>query len=380
MRDTAEAQERLRALGELASGIAHDLNNTLHAMRLRLARLDGCVGSCSEHAEDLRVIGRITADAGARVKRLQDLARRREDVPDERVDLASAVASALEVVRSAHEDPERRHTLDVRLPPLPPVVGNAAEIAHVFVHVLSNARDAMPAGGRIAIEGRVAPDGGAEITVSDTGTGIPRELLGRIFDPFFTTKGRRGTGLGLSMAASVLRRLGGSISARNGAGGGAVFTLRFPGAPPVAARREERAAPAKLPARRVLVVDDDPDNLDAMRLVLEDYGQYVEVTDSGEDAAARVEAGERYDVVLCDLGLGDASGWDVARRIASAAPATRVMLVTGWADEIPRDDPRRRLVSRVLAKPLGAEDLQDVLRDPPQPPPDQPPSALSRSR
>jgi signal transduction histidine kinase/ActR/RegA family two-component response regulator len=365
MKDSMEAQERLRAIGELASGMAHDLNNTLHALQLRLSRLGPCVAASPEHTEDLRVVERIAADAGARVRRLQDLARRREDLPDERVDLRAVISDAVELARPHDPDPALRLAFEVDLPPLPPVLGNAAELGHVFVNLFLNGKDAMPRGGRIAVTGTVCADGAVEITVADEGTGIPSENLERIFDPFFTTKGRRGTGLGLSMAAGVLRRLGGDIRAQNRDGGGAAFTLRFPAAPDLPARpRAPRDAPAESVPLRVLVVDDDPDNLDAMQLVLAQQGHHVEVTDSGVDAVARVEAGERYDAVLCDLGLGDTTGWEVAARIGAVAPGTRVVLVTGWAEEIPRQDPRRRHVARVLAKPVAVDDLREVLSPP----------------
>ncbi len=366
MRDPMEAQERLRAVGELASGIAHDLNNTLHALGLRLSRLSGCVAGCPEHAEDLRVAERIASDAGARVRRLQDLAKRREDVPDESVDLAAVIAGAVEVARPEVSDPARGLSVDVTLPTLPRVVGNGAELEHVFVNLFLNAKDAMPGGGRIVVAGGTTSGGDIEVTVADEGRGIPRDFLERIFEPFFTTKGRRGTGLGLSMAAGVMRRLGGSISADNRPGGGAVFTVRFPPARAIRGGPSRRAAPTlDVPPRRVLVVDDDPDNLDGMRLVLAQHGHHVEVTDSGLDAVARVEAGERYDTVLCDLGLGDATGWDVAARIGMIAPSTRILLLTGWAEEIPADDPRRRHVARVLAKPLGVDELHEILREGP---------------
>lgn len=366
VRTAIETQERLRAVGELASGTAHDLNNTLHALQLRLSRLRACVAGCPEHTEDLRVVERISSDAAARVRRLQDLARRREDVPDERVDLRAVIAGAVELARPDDAHPAPRVAIDVALPSLPPVVGNAVELGHVFVNLFLNGKDAMPGGGRIAVTGAAAPDGAVEIQVADEGTGIPAENLERIFDPFFTTKGRRGTGLGLSMAAGVMRRLGGDIRAENRPGGGAAFTLRFPRAPPAPAPppdRSPRAAQGPAAPCRVLVVDDDPDNLDAMQLVLGQQGHHVEVTRSGLDAMARVEAGERYDVVLCDLGLGDTTGWDVAARLAAIAPATRVALVTGWAEEIPVDDPRRRHVARVLAKPLDVDDLRTALHE-----------------
>jgi CheY-like chemotaxis protein len=230
----------------------------------------------------------------------------------------------------------------------------------------------MPRGGRIAVAGSALESGDIEITVADEGTGIPPDNLERIFTPFFTTKGRRGTGLGLSAAAGLMRRLGGGIEAENRPGGGATFKLRFPPArtiPAPPAPRTRTAEPEPPPrTRRILVVDDDPDNLDAMQLVLQHHGHVVEVTQSGLDAVARVQAGERYDTVICDLALGDSVGWEVASSIGAIAPGTRILLVTGWADEIPPADPRRRYVARVLAKPLGAEELQEILDAPAEEP------------
>jgi signal transduction histidine kinase/ActR/RegA family two-component response regulator len=366
MKDVLEAQERLRAVGELASGVAHDLNNTLHALRLRLARLSACVAGCPEHVPDLEVVERIAADAGARVRRLQDLAQRREDVPAENVELAKVIDDAVQVARPDVSDPARQVAIEVELPPLPRVVANASELGHVFVNLFLNARDAMPDGGRILVRGGVVPGGHVEVSVRDHGAGIPPENLARIFEPFFTTKGRRGTGLGLSMAAGVLRRAGGDICAVNAPDGGAVFTVRLrPAARDAAVAPRIRPRPVDASPRHVLVVDDDPDNLDAMRLVLAERGHHVEVTSSGRDAVARVEAGERYDAVLCDLGLGDLTGWEVAARIGTVAPGTRILLVTGWAEEIAPDDPRRRHVARVLSKPLGLDELREILQDAP---------------
>jgi signal transduction histidine kinase/ActR/RegA family two-component response regulator len=372
-REAVEVQERLRAVGELASGLAHDLNNTLHALRLRLSRLAGCVSECHDHREDLRAVERIASDVTARVRRLEDVARLRRDVPDQRVELEALIEESAELARRATGEQgaaQRPVGVEVSLSWLPPVVADRAELGHVFLSLLRNAREAMPGGGRIWVTGRAASDGAVEVTVADEGGGIPPENLERIFHPFFTTKGRRGTGLGLSTAAGVMRRLGGSIRADNRPGGGAAFTLRFPPAP---ARAVEDARPAPTPAtrahggHRVLVVDDDPDNLEAMRLVLGHRGHRVETTESGLDAIGRIEAGERYDTVFCDLALGDSNGWEVATRIAAAAPGTRIVLVTGWAQEIPPDDPRRRHVLRVLPKPLDVDELVRVLRDDPEP-------------
>jgi CheY-like chemotaxis protein len=197
------------------------------------------------------------------------------------------------------------------------------------------------------------------VTVRDDGPGIAREALPRIFDPFFTTKSRRGTGLGLAIARSVMLRLGGDLRARND--GGAVFELQFPAG---AGAGPERPEPARAPrgGTRVLVVDDDPDVLEAVALVLEDLGQQVETAPSGEAALVRLAGGAEYDLVLCDVCMPEMSGWSFAEQLRRRAPgSTRLFLVTGWWHEIAADDPRRRLVDGILPKPLPIDVLRSLV-------------------
>jgi CheY-like chemotaxis protein len=154
------------------------------------------------------------------------------------------------------------------------------------------------------------------------------------------------------MAYGVMTRLGGAISATNRAPRGAVITMRFPhGVGKVA---------------RVLVIDDDRDNLEAMRAVIEAEGPRVETAGSGEEALALLRQGERYDLVLCDVGMPEMSGWEVARHIREIAPRTRVVLITGWAREIPENDPRREIVAGVEPKPLEIGRIRRLLAPPPE--------------
>ncbi len=223
-------QERLRALGELASGVAHDLNNTLNAMKLRLEMLLRGEVTPGQLAH-LDALARIVSDSTTRVRRLQDFARQRAEPTDEQARLEEVIAEAVDIARS---DLEHRAAgegisvrLEVELPRLPPVNASPMDLRYVFINLLLNARDAMPRGGTIRVSGAVE-DGKAVITVEDEGTGISEEHLRSIFRPFFTTKGKHGTGLGLSMAYGVMSRAGGSISAANRPKGGACFTLSFP--------------------------------------------------------------------------------------------------------------------------------------------------------
>ncbi|RKG60998.1 sensor histidine kinase [Corallococcus sp. AB011P] len=231
-RATLLEREKVRALGELAAGTAHDLRATLNAMRLRLELLQRDVDPAGQGQQHLDALVRVVSDAEARVDRLQDFSRRKPGTILERVKLTDVVRDAVDIVRGGIEHQARQggHPLhlEVELPEgLPPVSGSAMELRYVIINLIINARDAMPRGGAIHV--RAFRFGKAvRVTVKDEGTGIPEEHLLNIFKPFFTTKGDKGTGLGLSMAHGVVTQAGGTLTAANRPEGGAVFTLTFP--------------------------------------------------------------------------------------------------------------------------------------------------------
>ncbi|RKH58714.1 sensor histidine kinase [Corallococcus aberystwythensis] len=243
-RATLLEREKVRALGELAAGIAHDLRATLNAMRLRLELLQRDVGPTAKGQQHLDALTRIVSDAEMRVGRLQDFSRGKPGTVLERVQLADVVHDAVDIVRGGIEHQARQGghplRLDVELPEgLPRVTGSAMELRYVIINLLINARDAMPRGGIIRV--RASKTGKlVRLTVEDEGTGIPEEHLPNIFKPFFTTKGDKGTGLGLSMAHGVVTQAGGTLTGANRAEGGAVFTLTFPALKPLRARGRMR--------------------------------------------------------------------------------------------------------------------------------------------
>ena len=365
VRETLVRQERLRAIGELASGVAHDLNNTLHAMSLRLSLIEQDGVCLAAQGANIGALSRIITDAALVVGRLQDFARQRHDGNIEGIDLGVIIEEATEIVRTGIEGQSSLEGAPVRiqcrLPSLPQVPGVASDLRHVIVNLLLNARDAMPEGGTIRVEGEQV-EKRVILKVIDEGRGIPPDDLMRVFDPFFTTKGSRGTGLGLSIAYGVLTRIGGEISATNNPQGGATFTLSFPLATcPTAPPPPHQPASYPPPGRRILVVDDDKDNLEATRMVMELDGQAVDVAHNGPEAIECLRQGRRYDLVLCDLGMPDMNGWRVAREIQTVAPGTTVYMLTGWAQEIAQHDPRRRWVKGVLEKPMNLEHLRELL-------------------
>jgi signal transduction histidine kinase/ActR/RegA family two-component response regulator len=351
-------EERMRAMGVLASGVAHDLNHVLNIVALRVAtlRADPALGNSTL---TLDALSRVVTDAARVVARLQDLARKRRDRPSEPLDLTAVLTGAVEMARSEADLAEVRIEADI--PPLPLVRGSAAELAHVFGSLLAHAREQIPEGGKVHVRAR-EDRGRVCVTIRDTGKGLQQEDLTRLFDPFSGVGGE--SALGLSVAWGVMSRLGGQLSASSQPGEGTSFALWFPLAAPMSRREPVAARPFPRTRRRILLVDDEADNLDVLREVLELEGHEVATARSGPEALARIDTGERFDLVLCDVGMPEMSGWQVARELAGRTPRPLVWMLTGWANEIGDSDPRLRTVRGVLAKPLDLDRLRALLAAP----------------
>ena len=374
-----EHQGRMRAMGELASGVAHDLNNLLGSLTLRVALLkkaDPALLAAQE--KNIGAIERLLKDAASRVRCLQDFGRRPGGRQIGPIQLDAVIREAIEMVRAQVEEKTSFAGIPVRImtslgSPCYVTGPSTAELRHMFINLLLNARDAMPKGGTIHICIDWTQDT-IIVSVTDDGTGIPQDHLDRIFEPFFSTKGALGTGLGLSTAHALMNELGGRITAGNREEGGAVFTLLFPksGGDPINDSGERMSPlPARAsfkgvgPGHRILVIDDDIEHLQTTKAVIELEEQEVDTASSGREALMRIQAGGQYDLVLCDAGMPELNGWQVAEAIKGLAPSMRVYLLTGWGEQIAEDEPRRSLSAGVLPKPVNLKRIRSILAPPP---------------
>jgi len=230
-----------------------------------------------------------------------------------------------------------------------------------MTNLILNAMDAMPDGGTLTIRTRDT-GGGVVLTVADTGIGMPEPVRRRIFEPFFSTKGEKGSGLGLSMAYTIVQRHGGDIRVDSEPGKGATFSLSLPEAPATRDSETQAARPGMRRAAHVLLIDDDPQVLSALVALLEGSGHSVSAAVSGA-AALKIYAAGRYDVVLANVGMAGMNGWELAEQLRARDKAVPMLFITGWGL---REEDRARMtalrIQRCLFKPIRPEDLDAAIQ------------------
>jgi signal transduction histidine kinase len=367
--------ERLRALGQMASGIAHDINNALSPAALYVqSLLEREIGLSARARERLQQVDRAIAHVAATVGRLREFYRQSDPPPAlARLQANPLVHQVLELTHARWSDmPQQRGTVvELRTelaPNLPPVLGVDSELRDALVNLVFNAVDAMPGGGTLTVRTRVldGPWPQVVVEVSDTGIGMSEETRRRCLEPFFTTKGELGTGLGLAMVYGAVQRHGGQLQIDSAVGRGTTVSLHLPMAQAGAAAAPfEQPAATVLPSLRLLVVDDDPLLLKSLQDSLQGDGHVVTTAQGGQagidfflDAQAR---GEPFAAVITDLGMPHIDGHRVAAAVKAASPATPVILLTGWGRRLIGNGERPEHVDEVVGKPPRLRELREAL-------------------
>jgi signal transduction histidine kinase len=365
--------EKMRALGELAGGMAHEFNNALCGA-LGFLELTLRNPEVPPSARDTLDSARLCClDAAQTVSRVQDFARWRRDGSVHLVDLNSLVRQTIELARHKWESLARARgtpiQVEVRTEARARIAGSPNELREVLTNLVFNAVDAMPDGGALTVRTWSA---GSYVyfSVSDTGVGIPDGVRRRLFEPFFTTKGDKGNGLGLSVSFGIVRRHGGEINVSSRPDQGATFTVRLPARIDSDERwttvrhTTDTAVQTTTPdlgrSLRVLVVEDEESIRLFLGAGLTGLGHRPVIAGTvreGLEAFAR----ERFDVVLTDLGLPEESGEDLARAVRARSPQTPVVLLTGWADQLHAEGTSLEGIDRVLAKPVTLSTLASTL-------------------
>ena len=379
---TAMQQERLKALGQMASGIAHDINNALSPISgyAELIRMDE--PDLSEDSKQfLQYIKTASKDIAHIVARLREFYRpraARESLLA--LNLNQVVKQVVDMTRPSWRDVPQGRGIMIEMrtdldPCLPEFAGIESEIREALVNLVLNAVDALPAGGVIALRTRALksktekPDAApthAVLEVSDTGVGMDEETGKHCLEPFFTTKGKHGTGLGLAMVYGVMERHEGKIEIDSKPGSGTTLRLVFP-----IRQLKTAQAPGAEDDRppgpfRILFVDDEPALRNLMQKILARDGHQVETPDGGhagvEIFRAARSRGKPFDVVITDLGMPYMDGHEVAAAIKRESPGTPVVMLTGWGVFMKEDGALPAHVDGILSKPPQLDEIRTMLR------------------
>jgi signal transduction histidine kinase/ActR/RegA family two-component response regulator/HAMP domain-containing protein len=381
---TVMQQERLRALGQMASGIAHDINNAISPVSLYTDALLEREPGLSERARGyLTTIQRAIEDVAETVARMREFYRPREQqLVLARVSINRLLEQVTELTRARWSDLPQQKGIMIRLQTqlaadLPEIMGAEGEIRDALTNLIFNAVDAMPEGGTLTLRTRIVAttEGAADsssrhvhVEVCDSGIGMSEETRRRCLEPFYTTKGERGTGLGLAMVYGMVQRHSAELEIESELGRGSIMRLVFPVSEVMPSQTlPARAGAAPVQRLSILMVDDDPLLIQSLRDVLEADGHRVIAADGGQkgiDAfTAAVTAGAPFDIVITDLGMPYVDGRKVAAAVAAASPKTPVILLTGWGKRLLSEDDIPAHVDRVLSKPPKIVELRSALAE-----------------
>ena len=359
--------ERLRAMGELASGVAHDLNNALAAILGRAQLLMNQMED-ETHVRSLRLIEQAAQDSAQVVKRILDFARLESDQTDfTAVNVEQLLNDVIELTRHRWSDEaqSKGQTIEIRkeMSTVPEVLGSYSELREVLMNIVINAYEAIEGDGAITMSSSVA-NGAVRITVADSGPGMTEETKEKVFNPFFTTKGSRGTGLGLSIALGIITKHNGTLLMDSEAGRGTKVHITLPFAPRSEGPEEEEPAATKerVKPARVLVIEDELLIRETLYDMLELVDHKVILASNGEEGIRAFKEGE-FDVVFTDLGMPGLSGWDVAKAIKKERSDVPIVMVTGWGVGIDEEKLKQHQIDRVLPKPFDIDEVHTLIRD-----------------
>jgi signal transduction histidine kinase/FixJ family two-component response regulator len=377
-------QERLRALGQMASGIAHDINNALSpVLAFSELLLQKEAGMAEESRKKIQHIHTAGEDIANIVARMGEFYRRREDQRQLRlIDVNRVVDQAIDLTSPRWQDIPLGQGFMIKIqrdcePDLPKLYANESDLREALTNLILNSVDAMPSGGTITIVTRaVVPKVSAAtpakpthitIDVQDTGIGMNEETRQRCLEPFFSTKRLHGgAGLGLAMVYGMVERHQGKIDIESAPNRGSRMRLVLPlRAAPAARTNNPNPTPASVTRRRILCIDDEPLLRELLKEILQFQQHTVEIADGGQaglDAfRAAQRRGEPFDIVITDLGMPHVDGRQVAQAVKTEAPSTPVILLTGWGTMLKEEGNVPQQVDAVVTKPPKLNDLVEAV-------------------
>ncbi len=365
--------ERLKAIGEMASGMAHNINNILTIVLGHIRLLQSRPEDKQVLQNAINIISKSAWDGAQLVRKLQAFLRtnshKEKFIP---VDINYIIRESIEFTKPRWRDEAqfRNVRYNIKYNNLPDVVlirGNPCELREVFVNIINNALDAMPEGGELSFSTKMNGSG-VLISIADTGVGIPEGLYKKVFEPFFTTKHGRGMGIGLSTAHAIIAEHKGNINVKSIVGKGSEFTIKLP----ITSNqgRDAMHCVSTIPmygtkAANVLVIDDEKEVCAVIAKILTSAGHKVFTARSGKDGI-RLFKKTPFDLVLCDLTMQDMSGWEVASTLKDLESKKRhktpMAIFTGWGDTLEPAKLAKTGIKMVISKPLDNNQLLNIVR------------------
>jgi PAS domain S-box-containing protein len=333
LQEARSRERRLAAVGQLAAGVMHDVNNALNPIMAAAYLLEAnaenpvAVRDYAVRIAKAAETGAATAARVGRFIRQEPLQAEREEL----IDLSVVCDEVVAMTRPLWAERARGGTiqLDRDLAEGAMIRGITGELREALLNLVQNALDAMAGGGTLGMRTLVI-DNEVRLEIRDSGIGMSAEVRERAFEPFFTTKGRMGTGLGLAEVYGIVKRHRGHAEIESMPGVGTTIRLIFPKSSAVADDIVSEA-PRERVARRVLLVEDHPDSREFMQALLESDGHKVDAAMGVQEAMERLGAADpAYEVLVTDIGLSDGSGWDLITFARERWPSMRIGVVTGW--------------------------------------------------
>lgn len=357
--------QRLSAIGELASGVAHDFNNSLQGIfgNIELALLRDISPEVRGYLETIK---KSAVDAASRIQQLQRFSGKGKSQNGyEQLNLNSIVDDAVSQTRPLWKDESEKVGITITIEKNYTgkelrVDANSGELRSVLYNLIKNSVHAMPEGGKLAFE-TGENEMGVYITVTDTGTGMDEETKTRVLQPFFTTKGfEQGKGLGMSTSYAIVKEHGGEIYVKETVlGKGTSIEIMLPYSKGKENRLEDAVSGYEGSAR-VLWVDDEKVIRNMGKDLLETLKHSADVAASGEEALSLLR-NNQYDLMITDVGMPNMSGWQLAERIKGNYPEMKVAVVTGWGADVSNEEKEKHGVGYVLGKPIDMDQLKHMV-------------------
>jgi CheY-like chemotaxis protein len=328
----------------------------------------------------LKIIEQAALNGTNTVKKIIDFTRSQPEKEEfKSINLNTTISNALELTSSRWRDVFQKKglpfELDIELGEIPPLSGNDLDLQQAFINIFLNGMDAMPHGGSLSVKTRCLQefpvdstdfidntDGYVQIAIADTGFGMDEETRKNIFDPFFTTKGVKRLGLGLSNTYGIIKRHRGTIKVESIKGKQTTFFIYLPvlAAEPDSAQPVVPTSKGKQSAR-ILVVDDEQDNVELLCELLTKLGHQAIAALSGQEALNKFQSDGPFDIVFTDLGMPKMSGWELTEQLKIINSQLPVVLITGWGTQLEEEEVKAKNVNFVLPKPFQINQLTELI-------------------